>query len=92
MYRLEHRADLPSRPSGGASAPGGGYEPPMGGYDPPMTLRGFQGLGPLKKILQKKCCRMVPSKVKLETLPRCAYSGTGPETFKIEFLVKNDIE
>ena len=43
--------------------PDGGYNPPMGGYDTPgrnfdgsnlRSLHGFQGLGSLKKILQKK--------------------------------------
>jgi len=46
----------------------------MGGYGPLQAkfwrvkteVPGrFQGLGPLKKILQKKCYRMVPAKVKL---------------------------
>ena len=46
----------------------------MGGYGPLQAkfwrvkteVPGrFQGLGPLKKILQKKCYRMVPSKRKL---------------------------
>ena len=52
----------------------------MRGYDLPGQNFGESKPRSLRVF---KACRMVPSKLKLETLPKIAYSRTWPETFKI---------